>query len=596
MGRNRLGAGIAGVLTNLVAAVGMLIGLRAIVTIELPRPSALLGLEPLAREGLSVAWSSRAVWPADLQLAAVDRLVGLIAALALVGVGVAALNAWILLAESTAARRRDLTVRAAIGVSPRRMVSDLVGEIRTVLVAALGLGLVTGLGAGAAARAFWPGSLESAATLDAVGSLFVPLAGLAAIMAVAHVGLGLHISLGRAGWQVLRAGSHATADAGAVFFRRVAPAVHIAMAGTVLVGALAVSGGIGPRSEGSEGDTAANIMVIAATSPTQGGWMSLLGELESGTTLAAESLASPGALVGLGVRDFTISQCGNCSKGLMPAPLWGAMAEHHSVTPGFFELAGFEVMSGRTFDAGDDEASELVAVINQTFAYTAFEKGLPLGKKVRIGTTHDRWYTVVGVVDDVRVTGPGQDELPRSMVYLSGLQQPVRSGHLLVRGSESAVAEAVGLMQAGGFSPHDPLPLAAVRAEAGRVFHWLRALAASLGILVLILAAYGVHTTALQVTRRRAPDLAIRRAIGATNRRIVTHVVRERILVGLWGVFGMLFFGTMFVAFVRRAAGVPAVSAQEYLLVGALLLLVSVLASLKAAREALNVEPASLMD
>jgi hypothetical protein len=71
----------------------------------------------------------------------------------------------------------------------------------------------------------------------------------------------------------------------------------------------------------------------------------------------------------------------------------------------------------------------------------------------------------------------------------------------------------------------------------------------SLGLVPM--AMHGVHVSALQVTRRRWRELAIRRAVGAGRGRVIAHVVGERVRVGLWGVAGMVFWGTMVVAFLQ---------------------------------------------
>jgi len=592
--RDRLAGPGRAVFTNVAAATGLLVGVRSIINLELPRPSTLLGLEPMAREGIAIAWSTRAIWPAELQAGAIDRLVGLVAALALAAVAVAALNAWILLAEASAARKAELTVRAALGASPGTIVRNLLGELRTLGMAGFVLGVVLGVSAGAAVRAAWPGVALELETLAAMGSLIPMLASLCLLLVLAHIGTGVRIGTGRAGWDALRSGARTTADPAAVFFRRAIPSVHLAVSGTVLVGTLALSVAVILPARGPGGEL--GTQVVSVTAPRAGAWPQLLASLDGLPGLAAESLASPGALVGLGVRDHVTSQCGKCYHGDLPTPFWGAVADHHAVTPTFFELAGIELVDGRLLNELDVAGAEHVVVVNRVFALSSFEGGNPLGKKVKLGSTLDAWYTVVGVVADVPTPVPGQDELRREAVYLSAFQQPIRRGHVLLSGTEAAVATAVSRMDQLGFAPTEPRSLSQFRQEAASALRWLRAVGASLAILAALFAAYGVHVTALQVTRRREPELAIRRALGAQNLHVVLNVMGERLRVGLWGAAGMVFWGTMFVAFLRRASGGPAVSVADYLLVIALLLVVSVGASVKAVDAALAVEPGTVID
>lgn len=383
-----------GTLASLAAAAGLLVGLRTIASYELPRPAILLGIEPMAREGLGVLWSHRASWPAEFQAVALERLVGLLAALVLATIAVATLNAVILLAENAADRRQELAIRSAMGASPWRLVRMLLGELRTLALAGASLGLVLGLTLGGALRAAWPGVLlRDALTPDAVISVAVALAVLAGVAGLAHIGIGIKLGRGPEAAASLRAGSRMTADPGAVFFRRAVPAVHTAVAGTALVGAVALSAAIeAPRA--AELDQQ-QVMVIGGTAPSAGAWSALLESVAALPDLASESISSTGALLGLGVRDHVTTQCGMCVRGGMLVPMWGAVADHHSVGPGYFALADIELLQGRAFDASDALGAELVAIVSETFARSSFEAGRPLGKKIKLGRTLDDWYTVV---------------------------------------------------------------------------------------------------------------------------------------------------------------------------------------------------------
>ena len=602
-----------GTLASLAAAVGLLVGLRSVTSFELPRPTTLLGIQPMPREGLGVMWSPGASWPAEFQALALDRLVGLVAALVLAAVAVATLNALILLAENAARRRQDLAIRSAMGADPWHLVRMLLAELRTLAIAGTSLGLVLGLTLGGALRAVWPGVLmQDVLTLDAMASVALVLAVLAGMAGLAHVGVGIRMGRGPEAAASLRAGSRVTSDPAAVFFRRAAPAVQTAVAGTALVGAVALSVAVGGSGvvEG-EGDAAEigavevrravdqdqeQVMVIAGTAPSAGAWSVLLDSVQTMPDLVSESIASTGALLGLGVRDHVTTQCGRCIRGGLLVPMWGAVADHHSVGPSYFELTGIELRQGRAFDESDALGAEPVAIVSETFARSSFEGGIPIGKKIRLGRALDDWYTVVGVVADVRVPVLGADGLPREAVYLSALQKPMRTGHLLLRGGPEAVDAVRDRMALAGFSPGEPRTVAQFRADERDVLQWVRTVTVLLSGLILLFAVHGAHVTALQVTRRRWRELAIRRAVGAGGGRILAHVLGERVRVGLWGVAGMVFWGTMLVAFLRKASGMDPLGPLPYLVIGAVLVSVSVASSSAAAREALAVEPGAVVD
>ena len=583
-----------GVGASLAAATGLLVGLRTIASFDLPRPSSLLGVEPIARESLGVLWSMRAIWPAELQAAALDSLVGLVMALVLAAVGVATLNAFILLAEAAASRRSELAVRSALGAGPGTLLRMLLAELRTLFAASVALGLVFGLAAGGTARALWPSVTVEIETVEFMGTVTLVLAALSVVVALAHLGTGLRIGRGPGAADALRSGGRVTSDAAAVFFRRAAPAVHTAVAGTLLVGAITLSSAL--PQDGESAAPGGKTVVVAGTAPGPGAWRDLLSSLEAVPDLVAESIASAGALLGLGVRDYVTAQCGPCVMGGLPMPFWGAIADHHAVTPDFFELVGIELLSGRLLNEDDRAGAEPVMIVNQTFARSSFYEGKPLGRKVKLGTSLDAWYTVVGVVADVRLPVLGADDIAREALYLSAFQQPPRTGHLVLRGDAAAVGTAHALMVAAGFRPDAPQALSEHRAREAKTLRWIRALAVGVALLALLLAAHGVHATALQVTRRRTRELAIRRVLGARDIRIVAHVLGERLRVGMWGVAGMLFWGTLLAALMRKAAGMPATGPTVYVAVGTVLLLVALAASVVAAREALGVEPGTVVE
>lgn len=578
----------------LAAAVGLVVGIRSIARVELPGIDGLLAVRPLSREGLGVGWSSQALWPAEIQTAALQQLVGLIVVLSLAAAAVATLNAIILLVESSASRTGELAVRAAVGATPRGVVVMLLGELRTLVLAGLALGLVLGLAMGGAARAVWPGvSLpthlwaEPADAALAVGLVVAALAG-------AYVSSGVSAARTSRASAVLRGGARLSPDPGAIFGRKVLAATHVAVSGAVLLGVATLASTlddvrrVAPGAEGT--------VTIAATATAPGAWIDLLTRLGDVPGLEAESLATPGALVGLGVRDLITAECGRCSIGGIPTPLVTARADHHAVTDGYFHMAGIRLLQGREFETTDGPGAPPVAIVSRTFANSSFEDGRPLGKRVRVGTGLYDWYTVVGVVEDVRTPVPGSEEVAREAVYLSARQHPPRSGVLLLRGGRAGVGRARAVIASAGFSPGTSRSVGELRDAAASPLRWTYRVAAFLALLTLLLAAHGVYLAALQTTRRRKGELAVRRAIGAGSVRIVGHVLGERLRVTAWGLAGMVFLGALVVAMLVRATGLQGAGPARYAEVSVILSVTALMASIHAALEALAVDPASTLE
>lgn len=587
------------VLVALATALGTLVGLRAVVAVELPGVRNLLGLPPVAQETLGLAWSPRALWPEQIQSLALERLTGLLAALFLAAVGVALLNTLVLLFEQGASRRREAAVRAALGEAPWRLARRLLSEVRVMLVTGLALGLLLGFAWGGVLRGAWPGVVGPIGWAGAAAALIPAMGLMMALAAGAYLWTGVTVARGRKLAAALLSGERATAAPGEAFQRRILAAVQAGVAGAVTLGAAALAVGVwaAPSTSGPERERGVMAAGVTAPGDSAAAWAGLFARLATIRGLEAESLAAPGALVGLGVRDHVTAQCGNCYRGGLPLPFWGAVADHHAVGPDFFRMAGLKVLEGRGITSNDAKGAARVAVVNRTFANTAFEKGEPLGRKVRLGSALDAWYEVVGVVEDQPIVGVGGDDLARSAVYVSALQHPPTQGTLLLEGSDDAVAAAVEVAASLGFAPADPIPVAGVREAARGPLVWLGRLGGILAAVTLLLAVHGGHTTALQIARRRIRELAVRRALGATRGDIVRHVLAGAAGTALGAGVIALFFGALFVGLLRKVAGgIPPLGAGTYLAVVVVLVGAGVVASVRAAVEATEVEPGLVME
>ncbi len=595
----------------LTAAVGALVGGRSIVAVELPGLRSLLELPPLPRVTLGIDWSGTAVWPSQLQEIALTHIVGVLLGLVLAVASVAVLNAVILLAEAGASRRGEMAVRAALGADPRTLLRLLLRDLRVLLSGALGLGLVLGLMVGGALRASWPGTLEAPGLASAAGSLIPLVLVIAALASLAYVTVGVRVGSARVLARELTSGARLTDEGRAVALRRVLAAFQLAVAGSVLCGTLALArAGESLARRGSsasrevpaavgvqEGGVAAVVPVHAPSGVGAREWASLLGRLRSVPGLEAESLATPGALLGLGVRDHDLTQCGQCVRGEFVLPLLGAVPSHHAVGPGFFAVAGRRLEEGREFTVADRAGAPRVAIVNRSLANSSFENGEPLGHQIRIGADPRAWYTVVGVVSDETVSVIGGGGRVPDAVYLSALQQPPEHADVILRGSPDSVRAAVLVLDAAGWAPGPVGSVAERRRRAAAPLAWAGLLSLGLGILALMLAMHGMHVTARQVTRRRVRELAVRRVLGASDFQVLRHAVAGTLRSAAWGAYGSMLGGTLMVALLERAsAGVSMMGPGAFAGVAVVLAVSALVASAGAARDQLAVEPGAVIE
>src|SRR6185437_8493836 len=74
----------------------------------------------------------------------------------------------------------------------------------------------------------------------------------------------------------------------------------------------------------------------------------------------------------------------------------------YAVTPGYFATMGIPLVHGRYLDGADRLGTPLAVVLNESFARRKFPGGNPVGQRLHIGPDRGPWFTVVGVVGDVK--------------------------------------------------------------------------------------------------------------------------------------------------------------------------------------------------
>jgi predicted permease len=215
----------------------------------------------------------------------------------------------------------------------------------------------------------------------------------------------------------------------------------------------------------------------------------------------------------------------------------GIIANSNSITAGFFGTLGIRMIAGRDIAWTDHARAPRVAILSDALARRLFPGGDPLGQRIRVGTQPYRQnLEVVGIVADARVHD-AKDASSYS-VYISGLQdsEATFGGWLIVRGRPDPLAlrhavESVGpdfVRTIEGVSDAFASALASDRVTA--------LLAGLFGLLTLLLAAVGVGGLFAYTVVLRTKEVAIRLALGAERRSIVTSIAREGLAIAFAGI------------------------------------------------------------
>jgi len=271
----------------------------------------------------------------------------------------------------------------------------------------------------------------------------------------------------------------------------------------------------------------------------------------------------------------------------------------NSVSDGFFETLGTDLLAGRDFNSHDTLESPKVAIVNQTLAKKFFAGQSPIGKRYRVeeGDKLGDPVEIIGVVKDAKYTAL-RDDVPAT-VYLAASQEakPDESITFELRANAGAPTSLISAAKSS---------IAYVNRDASLNFttlglqvdeslsreRLLATLSGFFGGLALLLAMIGLYgVMSYNVTRRRN-EIGIRMAVGAEPGRVLRMVMGE---VGLLIGAGLALGLAVSVATTRLVAtflyGLTPRDPMTLSLAVALLAGVASLAGFMQARRASRLEP-----
>ncbi len=502
-----------------------------------------------------------------------------------------------LLLVRTAAREKEIAMRAALGASRGRLIAQLLTE--SALLALLGgaLGCLIAFSSKDAIIALCPGNFPrlQEIRLDAPVLAF----GVLIVLGTSLVfGLGPAWRLSRSeliSMSKSRGSSQSHRNLGALVIGQVAFACVLLMAGGLLAQTFRALQNVPLGFEPN------HLLTVGIKLPGQK-YHEPIDQAAFYQQLLDKVAALPGvqaAAVDSNVPFSGFRSEENFGVTGQPEPRQAEepTAETHGVSPDYFRTMGIPILRGRAVVPDDITGKPLVVVIDEGLAAKFFPDRDPIGQQLNfLGNQPRAQYTIVGIVPTVRHGEVGiAPAIPQ--LYWSAAQNPDLQMTLLARSQGEPAALLPALRAAIRFL--DPqLPTFAVRTMDDAVSASLgrQRLAATLvggfSLLALFLAALGLYGVLAYSVTQRTREIGIRIALGSPRGNIFRLVLRQGMsMVGIGIAVGLTLAigcGPLFRHFVYGVA-----PHDPFTLAGAVVVLtgIALLACWIPARRAIGVDP-----
>jgi predicted permease len=246
-----------------------------------------------------------------------------------------------------------------------------------------------------------------------------------------------------------------------------------------------------------------------------------------GVTRVALTSNLPG--MGVGSRHIEIEH------STLRDPARGPSADVLVQSPGYFGAIDLPLLAGRDFNETDGAPGHECAIVTREFAARFWPRGGAIGKRFRFYSKDKpaAWMTVTGVAANM-VQEP-DEKTPNPLLFVPYRQEGYDSMVLLIR-SVANPSSASSAVRAAVQNLDQDLPLFEVRTLTTAVERrrWYLRLFGTLfsgfAFIALVMASVGLYAVIAQATSRRTQEIGIRMALGATSRDILGMILARGIV------------------------------------------------------------------
>jgi predicted permease len=478
----------------------------------------------------------------------VARLLLMVALIVLL---IAAVNVANLLLARSLKHRREISVRLALGISPQRLIGQIMlegmilacaGGVAAVLLAAWSRELVGGI------------LLPDIAWSDAANGRIIAAAVVLAVVAGAAASVipAVQAARGTVSDALRQSG------AGGVTVRTARFRAGLSLMQTALSVLLLIGAGLFVRSldrvrSTDLGFDPDNLVYALPQTTTEGiprDEMPLLMERGREALLRIPAVRAVGATHSLPFHSFRTTRVRAEGVDSLPIPTSGG-PYLYEITPGFLEAMDLDILSGRGITERDAGAAQPVVLINESMAEGLWPNQSPLGRCLYIGFGPERGpqtrcSEIVGVVENSRRQ---EIENVTTFQYYVPLAQQQANGIprvLVIRVDDQTPATQRAIRSAIlALDPRiryvDAEPMMNRIDPSTRSWQLGAAVFSIFGLLALIVSSIGLYSVLAFDVAQRTREIGVRSALGASGRAVVALVVGSALrITALGGAIGIL--------------------------------------------------------
>ncbi|MGA9770149.1 MAG: ABC transporter permease [Blastocatellia bacterium] len=217
-------------------------------------------------------------------------------------------------------------------------------------------------------------------------------------------------------------------------------------------------------------------------------------------------------------------------------------AAYRAITPEYFRTMSIPLLDGREFTAQDGPNAPPVIIINRSMARQFFPGENPLGKRLRFGQQDAPWYGIIGIAEDVKHMGLDAEE--GAAIYQPYAQKQfefLRWMTLVMRTDAEPLSLTSAIRsQVQAVDRDQPVyEIATLRQLLSTSVakpRFYTALMGAFALLALTLAAVGTYGVLSFSVNQRRREIGIRLALGAQAGDIFKLVVVRGLRLALVGV------------------------------------------------------------